>query len=216
MADSLTRHDAMSKAAPSSAQKARRRVRIDPEPRALAGARVAVDLLIFVDFDGVLHPSKGEDGAFCHLSELSRRADDLAAQGVSVSFVVSSSWRCFAPLEEIFEALDQACPGFSKRVEGANGVRAADPSGARRLELYDYLRARPGGPPKAFLALDDRVDLFGGEALRPAWLLLTDPQRCFDAEAGAQLLTLATGLLALAELNPSASASAAPKISGGF
>lgn len=199
MREDGTNHESLSGAIPSAAPKARRRARIDPAPAFLALARAPAQFVIFLDFDGVLHPSKGEHGAFCRLAALSACADRLAGAGVSVSFVISSSWRCFAPLDEIVEALDQACPGFSARVEGATGTRAADPAGARRLEIYDYLRSRPGGAPKAFAALDDRLDLFGGEALRPAWLLLVDAARCFDAECAERLLALCPALLALPE-----------------
>lgn len=199
MADDLTNHESLARAIPSAAPKARRRARIDPAPRTLKRAEAPVQLLIFIDFDGVLHPSKGEEGAFCHLARLARCADELALAGVEVSFAISSSWRCFAPLEEILEALDQACPGFSQRVEGATGSRSMDPAGARRLEIYDYIAQRPGGAPASFAAVDDRLDLFGGEALRPAWLLLCDPLACFDASCAERLKALALALLALPE-----------------
>lgn len=199
MREDGTNHEALGRVVPSSATKARRRARVDPDPAFLALARQPARMLVFLDFDGVLHPSKGERGAFCQLGELAACADRLEAQGIGVSFVISSSWRRFAPLEEILGALEDACPGFSSRVEGATGCRPEDPLGARRLEIYDYLRSRPGGAPRAFAAVDDRLDLFGGEALRPSWLLLVDAARCFDARCSERLLALCPALLALAE-----------------
>ncbi len=55
-------------------------------------------MLLFLDFDGVMHPDRcGVDRYFCHLGLL----EDWLRKRPSVEVVISSSWRAVHPLDEI-------------------------------------------------------------------------------------------------------------------
>ena len=70
--------------------------------------------ILFLDFDGVLHPGSGQEGnAFSCASLL-----DQALERSEVDIVISSSWRFHASLEHIVGWLPQ---GLSRRVVGVTG-----------------------------------------------------------------------------------------------
>jgi hypothetical protein len=68
--------------------------------------------ILFLDFDGVLHPGSGVDSGFLC------RAPDLeeALSGHDLRIVVSSSWRFHMEMDEILGMLP---PGLAQRVVGA-------------------------------------------------------------------------------------------------
>lgn len=70
--------------------------------------------ILFLDFDGVLHPGSGVDSGFMC------RAPDLeeALSGHDLRIVVSSSWRFHMEMNEI---LDMLPAGISQRVVAATG-----------------------------------------------------------------------------------------------
>jgi hypothetical protein len=70
--------------------------------------------MLFLDFDGVLHPGSGVDSGFLC------RAPDLeeALSGHDLRIVVSSSWRFHIEMDEILGMLP---PGLAQRVVGATG-----------------------------------------------------------------------------------------------
>ena len=70
--------------------------------------------ILFLDFDGVLHPGSGVDSGFLC------RAPDLeeALAGQDLRIVVSSSWRFHMEMDEILEMLPA---GIAQRVVGATG-----------------------------------------------------------------------------------------------
>jgi hypothetical protein len=70
--------------------------------------------VLFLDFDGVLHPGRGlGDTRLIHAKTL-----EAALHGLSVQLVISSSWRFHLPMEEILQELPA---GLAQHVVGATG-----------------------------------------------------------------------------------------------
>ena len=70
--------------------------------------------VLFLDFDGVLHPGSGlGDTRLMHAKTL-----EAALRGLSVQLVISSSWRFHLPMQEILQELPS---GLARRVVGATG-----------------------------------------------------------------------------------------------
>jgi hypothetical protein len=91
------------------------------------GASGQQELLVFLDFDGVLHPLGAQARRFERAPAL---LDALAAlRDHSPSIALSTSWR-FQPWEDICRELDLAAPGLSAYLEGRTG--SAPPGPARR------------------------------------------------------------------------------------
>lgn len=107
-----------------------------------------ISRLLFLDFDGVLHP--GLAGTFIYLPMLE---DYLRAQP-SIGVVLSTSWRqqeSFPKLLEIFS------PDIRSRIVGATPTFPDSPE-VRYCEILAWLRAnRFSGP---WVALDDDTSLF--------------------------------------------------------
>lgn len=114
-------------------------------------------MLLFLDFDGVMHPvGCAVDRYFCHL--------DLVQEWLrvrpAVSIVISSSWRSSHPLDEVqsYFASD-----IGHRVVGVTptSVRRSDALGffEREAEIREYL-ARHRQPRASWAALDDQPALF--------------------------------------------------------
>lgn len=90
--------------------------------------------VLFLDFDGVLHPAQGN--AVADFAWAPRLADALA--GYNCSIVISSTWREHYPLDAIRRMLPH---GLARRVVGALGE---DPRGpfARYKAILEWLRDR--------------------------------------------------------------------------
>lgn len=114
-------------------------------------------MIIFLDFDGVLHPEPCRlGGEFCHLPRFENVLRDLPA----VRIVVSSSWRHtrnLATLKSYFS------PDISSRIIGVTpSSKQLDgdiPSYERQAEVEAWLR-KNASPWDAFVVLDDRPWLF--------------------------------------------------------
>ena len=108
-----------------------------------AGASHA--MLLFLDFDGVLHPAfcKARD-YFCHMPLFAA----AMREHPEVSIVISSTWRCIYPLDELRKAFPA---DIAARVIGM--TPEADGQ-MRHVEITQYLEqhAPPGAP---WVALDD-------------------------------------------------------------
>lgn len=153
-------------------------------------------LVLFLDFDGVLHPE------FCRESKHFACEPHLisALQGMDIEIVVSSTWRTLRPLDEIRALLSAA---VATRVVGATARFSQLSDVPSRLALYEreaecvaWLKAnRPAWT--RWLAVDDRPWLF-----RPfcANLFLVD---------GKQGLTEGSSSLLRARLTSKASDSSA-------
>jgi hypothetical protein len=101
--------------------------------------------LLFLDFDGVLHPTT------CTPAEMFDRAEllDIALDGSSVEIVISSSWRHHHPLHDLIAKLS---PRLADRVVGHTGD-AVIGRFARHQEILRYLSCVK--EPFTWCALDD-------------------------------------------------------------
>ena len=101
--------------------------------------------LLFVDFDGVLHPTSARGGD--RFSRAHLLADACAM--VSCDLVISSSWRYGTPLPTLIGYLP---PALQRRVIGATGEPFRGPF-PRYEEIKAYLRRQR--PLAEWRALDD-------------------------------------------------------------
>lgn len=137
-------------------------------------------LIVFLDFDGVLHPLGPRAQRFERAPQLLTALRALARALIPASIVLSTSWR-FQPRTRITAELDRAAPGLSSFIEGRSGARTEPDSvlGARGSQCATYLAARPGPEPLGALCIDDQRSLFCAPAglvqRAPDWLLLCDP-----------------------------------------
>lgn len=139
-----------------------------PGPR--AGAAV-----LFLDFDGVLHPGQSETFEF--LPDLYRILDALP----DLDVVVSSTWRDTATPEYLLNLFREP---YRERVRDVIGPEPALPF-ARQLAIEAYVAARGL---RRFLAVDDSAELF-----RPncPWLVRVERhQGIGGSQAGALLAAL--------------------------
>lgn len=116
------------------------------------------ELILFLDFDGVLHPEGvGEDLHFVHLPAFEAALREFP----SVQVVVSSAWRLDMPLDELRQKFSQ---DIRARVVGVTPSlpHLEAKYGQRQRECELWLRqAYPGGvATPRWLALDDRESYF--------------------------------------------------------
>jgi hypothetical protein len=110
---------------------------------------------VFLDFDGVLHPSPCEvDQLFCNL----RLLESWLRARPDVGVVISSSWRSVHSLTEL---KDLFSPDVESRVIGTTPVfnERSAPIDERHREILHWLRARPGLVYR-WAILDDQFDRF--------------------------------------------------------
>ena len=118
-------------------------------------------MIIFLDFDGVLHPEPcREEQFFCHLPKL----EALLREFPDVQIVVSSSWRNDRTLDELrsFFSLDIAakiigCTPYYRDLPEL--VELIGVTYTRQAEVEGWLRAF-GRPWEKWVALDDRAYWF--------------------------------------------------------
>ena len=132
--------------------------------------------LLFLDFDGVLHPGSGlAGGAFTCASLL-----EQTLQGLDVDVVVSSSWRFHAAHEQIVRWLPQ---GLALRVVGTTGAAIVG-RWARYQEILAWVDQHRRGAD--WRALDDALMEFPPDCPQ---LIPCSPRRGFGAEE-AQVLRM--------------------------
>ena len=111
--------------------------------------------LVFLDFDGVLNNSGSiaERGNCYEFDPKSVEALNEILRRTGALIVISSSWRCYWPLQELVEGLDRAgvLPG---RVVG----KTPELRTPRGEEVDAWLKAAPF-PVAAFVILDDMDDM---------------------------------------------------------
>ena len=123
--------------------------RYHPNPSPSTRLSIHPPMLIFLDFDGVLHPNLCPgDRHFVHAQAL---ADTIGAAEADI--VISSSWRVYHGLHEMREFFSE---------DMAHRIRDATPkhdlARTRQSECQEWLRRhRPAAP---WLALDDQPWLF--------------------------------------------------------
>ena len=130
--------------------------------------------LLFLDFDGVLHPTT------CAPAEMLGRAEllDILLTGSSVEIVISSSWRHHHPLNELVALLPQR---LSERVIGYTGD-AVIGRFARHQEILRYLSSVKES--FTWRALDDSTFEFPPNLPN---LIACNPNHGLTHELGSQL-----------------------------
>jgi hypothetical protein len=109
-------------------------------------------MLLFLDFDGVLHPDRATvDLYFCQLALL----EPWLRQRPQIDVVISSSWREAHPLDELREFFSE---DLRPRVVSATPV-IRNNKGEREAEILCWLRDN-GHTGRPWAALDDQAFLF--------------------------------------------------------
>jgi len=141
-------------------------------------------LILFLDFDGVLHPDPCPDRA--RLFENAPRLAALLEDFPGVGVVLSTSWRTVRSEQELLAALP---PSLRQRVLGMT-PRCSDFSPApgrlpfrRHAECEQWLRLH-GMDDSAWIALDDRAEWFAPYCEN---LVECNPRVGFDERARARL-----------------------------
>lgn len=122
-----------------------------PEPHTLD--------VLFLDFDGVLHPLQGGSGLFCHIPKLL----PLFQENGNLRLVVTSDWRFAYEDAELCVELQELGPfflGSTPKIENRNQTYfPGDPLKAptREREILWFLH---DNPIKKWVALDDIPDLY--------------------------------------------------------
>jgi hypothetical protein len=136
-------------------------------------------MILFLDFDGVLHHMNRREGALCHLPRVEKILRDFP----DLEIVVSSAWRTEYSIkilrtffsDDIRNMIIDVTPCFDDR-QPMKFIREA--------EIKEWLRLN-GRHPQRWIALDDSDWLF-----RPncANLILVDPDVGFIESTGNELL----------------------------
>ena len=139
--------------------------------------------IIFLDFDGVLHP----DGIakFSQLPILERFLSALP----EAEIVISSTWREDHTLEELRGFFS---PDLQSRIIGVTpSLEDGYETGGRQKEIESYLSAENlSNKNSSWVALDD-IDMFFEDSCHN--LVLTDSSKGFTEQEGEQLVAWYTG-----------------------
>ena len=136
--------------------------------------------LLFLDFDGVLHPGSGRPGAMFN------RAESLmeAIEGFELRIVISSSWRFHYPAAKIFKDLPDA---LARRIVGTTG-EAHIGRWARYQEVRNWLMLNEPSAltnsPARWRALDDASFEFPPDCPE---LIACNPREGFGPRQAAEL-----------------------------
>lgn len=121
-------------------------------------------MILFLDFDGVLHPyGCSVDKLFCHLELL----QDWLRARPQVDVVIASSWREAHPFEELRGFFDDdlhdrvlgVTPQYAKLDWSQYEGEPPPPRHARHAEILSWLH-NSATPWRAWCALDDQAWLF--------------------------------------------------------
>jgi len=121
--------------------------------------QTAWKFVVFLDFDGVLHP--GTTGTM----RLAGALEALLEKYPDVRIVISSSWRMGETLDELRGWFS---PSIASRIIGVTPVLAPSLRAVRQAEAESWLGANPT---RHWCALDDEAELFQAGC---SWLILTD------------------------------------------
>lgn len=141
---------------------------------------IRYSMILFLDFDGVLHPMDRRDGCFSCLPVL----ETVLREFNGVEIVISSSWRVehsLAQLRSMFSSdfakyIIDVTPDRASRMDSIEPYR-------REREIEDWLREN-GREHEPWFALDDCDWMFSPACKR---LLLVDTKTGFDNRAAATL-----------------------------
>lgn len=155
-------------------------------------------MILFLDFDGVLHPvGSSPQDYFCRLPLLQRF---LLEEAGGWRIVISSSWREYFEVDELKSHFAQELrprilgatpPSDDRRLRAVWGAQAQ--LFPREVEIRQYLSVRH---PQArdWLALDDHAEWFRDARTNPN-LVLTDPSQGVTGETIARLRQFKTQVL---------------------
>jgi hypothetical protein len=140
-------------------------------------------VVLFLDFDGVLHPDPcPPQRLFEHAPRLAATLAEFPATGV----VLSTSWRTFLTHAQLLALLPDALRNHVLGVTPRFGEFPAPPALApyrRHAECVQWVRAH-GVDEAAWLALDDRPSWFAPYCEH---LIACDSRLGFDDDAAARL-----------------------------
>lgn len=121
-------------------------------------------MLLFLDFDGVLHPenlrTEDRDQLFCELPLL----HEILRATPKVEVVFSTSWRLLYPRQELIQMVTKEAPDLAPRFIGHTPVldvkdRPQGIIGLREDEICRWLSLN-GQENRPWLALDDSRDFY--------------------------------------------------------
>ena len=144
-------------------------------------SRAEAQLLIFLDFDGVLR-CQGK-ALFVLEAHLVARFERTLRELPGVEVVISSSWRGAFPLDEIVALFS---PDIRPRIIGATPTLLERLPFRRDREVLAYL-ADSGQAGRAWVAIDDQREHYRE---RPN-LLIVDERTGFDEDAATWLVAMA-------------------------
>jgi len=134
-------------------------------------------MILFLDFDGVLHPFDCPDGMFTLLSDFERVMRDFP----EVDIVISSSWREAHALDELRGLFS---PDIARRIIDATPImRDFTHECVRELEILAWLR-EVGREKEPWVAIDDFEKFFSPGCEN---LVLTDTNIGFDERVEREL-----------------------------
>ena len=146
-------------------------------------------MILFLDFDGVMHPVNQTD-LFCREQHLARVLGDFPG----VEIVISSAWRETHTLKNMktffLTELRSRIVGMTPVIEPSDDV---DILGVRFREIQKYL-SDIGNPHRPWVALDDSAELFLAGC---AELVLCNGNYGFDHTAEDALRTALPTILAI-------------------
>ena len=135
--------------------------------------RRPMEKTLFLDFDGVLHPSFAKEGAY--FSHANRLAETIGNH--SCEIVISSSWRFSFELQKLKEHLPSR---LARHIVATTGDAWIGPL-ARYNEILEYLRMNPC---RDWRALDDSTFEFPAKC---AELIVCKGSRGLDSQVLALL-----------------------------
>lgn len=134
-------------------------------------------MILFLDFDGVLHPVSREAGTMVFVPNFERVMRDYP----EVDIVISSAWRESSSLVELQSHFSQ---GFKERIIDATPVlQILDHKYLRQAEITAWLRDA-GREYESWVAIDDSDWLFPPECRN---LILVNGQVGLDMETADRL-----------------------------
>lgn len=139
-------------------------------------------MLLFLDFDGVLHPLNARGKRrFCRRLLLEEVL--VADRRAETRVVISSAWRALYPVEQLRRIF---CPALRPRILGCTPVIGDDAPHARGREIRGWLGAHARD--ERWLALDDDREGFAGPDHER--VVFTDPAEGLTAHDAARLCRL--------------------------
>jgi hypothetical protein len=133
--------------------------------------------LLFLDFDGVLHPAHAEPNEhFCNLQRVEKVVRDYPA----LRIVLSTSWQAAYPLAALRSRFALDIRG--RIIGGTHNARSVEPD-SRYMQIRTFLVIR-GQETTPWVALDDAEHEFPNGCTELVWC---DPTRGFDEEAEGRL-----------------------------